>query len=199
MDAAPEIDAEVDESPGAAPRGERSIHVESSGAPADTHDDALPPSKSQRKRDMTALQRLGARLVDLPPDQLDSLGLPEPLRDALGFARKVTSHEGRRRHMQYIGKLMRNVDPEPIQRALDDAGGSSRAAVARMHQAEAWRERLIADDAALTELVAEHTQLDVQQLRALVRAARRERTSNGPPRQTRALYKLLHDVLQEPA
>ena len=129
----------------------------------------------------------------------DRLGLPEPLRDALAFARKVTSHEGRRRHMQYIGKLMRHVDAEPILRALDDATGSSRAAVARMHQAEAWRERLLADDNALTELVAEHAELDVQQLRTLVRAARRERTGNAPPRQTRALYKLLHDLLQEPA
>jgi len=195
MDAAPE----VDDVPGAGPGDERPAGAPGKGQTAEQHDDDLPPSKSQRKRDMTALQRLGARLVELPAEQLDRLELPEALRDALGFARKVTSHEGRRRHMQYIGKLMRTVDPEPIQRALDDATGSSRAAVARMHQAEAWRERLIADDDALTELVAEHARLDVQQLRALVRAARRERTSNAPPRQTRALYRLLHELLQEPA
>jgi len=203
MDAAPELD----DLPGAGPDGGRSYDVpdeataavRGDGARPEPHDDELPPSKSQRKRDMTALQRLGARLVGLSPEQLDRLGLPEPLRDALAFARKVTSHEGRRRHMQYIGKLMRHVDAEPILRALDDATGSSRAAVARMHQAEAWRERLLADDDALTELVAEHAELDVQQLRTLVRAARRERTSNAPPRQTRALYKLLHDLLQEPA
>ena len=202
MDAAPELD----DLPGAGPDGGRSndvpddatAAVRGDGLRPEPHDD-LPPSKSQRKRDMTALQRLGARLVGLTPEQLDRLGLAEPLRDALAFAPKVTSHEGRRRHMQYIGKLMRNVDPEPILRALDDATGSSRAAVARMHQAEAWRERLLADDDALTELVAEHAELDVQQLRTLVRAARRERTSNAPPRQTRALYKLLHDLLQEPA
>ena len=194
MDAAPE----VDDVPGAGPGRGRSGEAQGNEPPAETPVD-LPPSKSQRKRDMTALQRLGARLVDLPADQLDRLELPEVLRDALAFARKVTSHEGRRRHMQYIGKLMRNIDPEPLQRALDDATGSSRAAVARMHQAEAWRERLIADDDALTELVAEHAQLDVQQLRALVRAARRERTSQAPPKQTRALYQLLHELLQEPA
>ena len=193
-----EATPEVDDVPGAGPGHSRSAEVQGNDPLADSHDD-LPPSKSQRKRDMTALQRLGARLVALPADQLDRLDLPETLRDALAFARRVTSHEGRRRHMQYIGKLMRNVDPEPLQRALDDATGSSRAAVARMHQAEAWRERLIADDDALTELVAEHAQLDVQKLRALVRAARRERTSQAPPRQTRALYQLLHELLQEPA
>ena len=198
MDAAPE----VDDVPGAEPGRGRSAEVQGGDPPADMpvdQRDDLPPSKSQRKRDMTALQRLGARLVDLPAAQLDRLDLPEVLRDALAFARKVTSHEGRRRHMQYIGKLMRNIDPEPLQRALDDATGSSRAAVARMHQAEAWRERLIADDDALTALVAEHAQLDVRQLRALVRAARRERTSQAPPKQTRALYQLLHELLQESA
>ena len=167
---------------------------EADGAPAA---EALPPSKSQRKRDMTALQRLGTKLLELSPNRLESLGLPETLREALEFARHVTSHEGRRRHMQYIGKLMRGVDPEPLQRALDEAGGSSRAAVALMHRAEVWRERLLAEDEALTELVAAHPALDVQQLRSLVRAARRERAAGTPPRQARALYRLLHDVLRE--
>jgi ribosome-associated protein len=162
--------------------------------------DTLPPSKSQRKRDMAALQRLGAQLVALPPEKLDQLDLPESLREALDFAHRVTSHEGRRRHMQYIGKLMRTIDAEPLQRALDDATGSSRAAVALMHRAEAWRERLIEDDAALTDLVGAHAAVDVQQLRALVRAARRERSAAAAPRNARALYRALHQLLRaEPA
>jgi ribosome-associated protein len=167
---------------------------EADGAPAA---EALPPSKSQRKRDMTALQRLGAQLLELPPDRLERLDLPETLREALEFARHVTSHEGRRRHMQYIGKLMRSVDPEPLQRALDEASGKSRAAVTLMHRAEAWRERLVADDEALTELVAAHPALDVQQLRSLVRATRRERAAAAAPKQARALYRLLHEALRE--
>jgi ribosome-associated protein len=169
---------------------------EADGAPAA---EALPPSKSQRKRDMAALQRLGEQLLALPPDRLDRLELPEALRDALDFARRVTSHEGRRRHMQYIGKLMRSVDPEPLQQALDEASGSSRAAVALMHRAEVWRERLLADDAALTELVAAHPELDVQHLRTLVRGARRERTTAAAPKHARTLYRLLHDLLCQEA
>lgn len=156
---------------------------------------AEPPSKSQRKRDMTALQKLGIALADLPPDRLAALDIPEPLREALAFARRVTSHEGRRRHLQYIGKLMRTVDPAPLQEALDAASGASRAAVAQMHEAEHWRERLIADDDALTALVAEHPGIDVQQWRARVRAARRERDTGAAPRQARALYQDLHALL----
>src|SRR5512147_1877052 len=108
------------------------------------------PSKTQRKKDMHALQVLGQQLVDLSRDQLAKIDLPEELREAIDFAHRVTSHEGRRRHMQYIGKLMRQVDADEIRAAIGRATGESRVAVALMHLAERWRDRLLADDDALT-------------------------------------------------
>ena len=123
--------------------------------PHDTADEeTAPPSKSQRKRDMHALQVLGGELVRLRRDQLQRIELPEELREAIEFAHRVTSHEARRRHMQYLGKLMRQVDADAIRTALAQVTGESRAAVALMHLAERWRDRLIADDAALTEFIA---------------------------------------------
>jgi ribosome-associated protein len=153
------------------------------------------PSKTQRKKQMHALQLLGERLVTLSPDQLERIDLPEELREAIDFARGVTSHEGRRRHMQYLGKLMRRVDGEALREALGRATGESRAAVALMHHAERWRDRLLADDAALTEFMAEHPGADAQWLRAAIRAARREHDAQQAPRHSREIYRWLHDRL----
>jgi ribosome-associated protein len=158
-------------------------------------DDAAAPSKSQRKRDMPALQALGAELVELRRDQLQRIDLPDELREAVEFAHRVTSHEGRRRHMQYLGKLMRQVDADSIRAAIDNATGESRAAVALMHLAERWRDRLLEDDVALTEFVAAHPAADVQWLRATIRAARRENAAQQGPRHARELYRWLHDQL----
>ena len=153
------------------------------------------PSKTQRKKEMHALQTLGQQLVDLSRDQLARVDLPEELREAIDFAHKVTSHEGRRRHMQYIGKLMRRVDADEIRAAIGRATGDSRAAVALMHFAERWRDRLLADDDALTEFMAERPGADVQWLRATIRAARRELAAAQPPKHARELYRWLHDEL----
>jgi ribosome-associated protein len=155
-----------------------------------------PPSKTQRKKDMHALQALGEQLVRLRRDQLQRIELPESLREAIEFAHRVTSHEARRRHMQYVGKLMRQADAEALREALAQVTGESRASVALMHHAERWRERLLADDAALTEFVADHPAADVQWLRATIRAARREIASQRPPRHARELYRWLHDQLE---
>jgi ribosome-associated protein len=152
-------------------------------------------SKTQRKKQMHALQLLGERLVSLTRDQLERIDLPEELREAINFARGVTSHEGRRRHMQYLGKLMRRVDGEALREALGRATGESRAAVALMHHAERWRDRLLADDAALTEFMAEHPGADAQWLRAAIRAARREHDAQQAPRHSREIYRWLHDLL----
>lgn len=154
------------------------------------------PSKSQLKRDMHALQALGVELVGLRRDQLQRIDLPPELRDAIEFAHRVTSHEARRRHMQYLGKLMRQVDAGAVRTAMDRVTGDSRAAVALMHLAERWRDRLIADDAALTEFVAEHPDADVQWLRSTIRAARREAAAQRAPRHARELYRWLHDHLE---
>ena len=100
------------------------------------------PSKSQRKRDMTALQALGAELVALSADQLDRVELPERLREAIVEARQIKSFEARRRQLQYIGKLMRDVDAEPIRMTLEQWRGSAREATAQQHAVERWRDRL---------------------------------------------------------
>jgi len=165
------------------------------------HDDSElqatePPSKTQRKKEMHALQALGEQLVRLRRDQLQRIELPDALREAIEFAHRVTSHEARRRHMQYVGKLMRQADAEALRQALAQVTGESRASVALMHHAERWRERLLADDAALTEFVADHPAADVQWLRAAIRAARREIASQRPPRQARELYRWLHEQLE---
>jgi ribosome-associated protein len=157
------------------------------------------PSKSQRKRDMTALQDLGAELVALAPEPLRRLELPDELRQAIEAARRITAHEGRRRQLQYVGKLMRRVDPEPIRAALEMLSGKSRAATELLHRCERWRDRLLDDDAALTEWLAAHQDGDVQRLRALIRAARRERATAAAPKSARELYRLLKAVLESDA
>jgi len=153
-----------------------------------------PISKSQHKRDMAALRDLGASLLDLPQARVDALPLDEKLAGALRDARRITSHEARRRQVQYIGKLMRDQDPAPIRAALAEAAGQSASARARQRQLEQWRERLIRDDAALTEFAGEHPAADVQVLRTLIRNARKEIAGAHPPRAQRELFRLLREL-----
>lgn len=159
-------------------------------------DDARP-SKTQRKREMLALQELGAELLALNDEQLAALALPDNLRDALAAAKRITRFEARRRQLQYIGKLMRAVDPEPIRARLDLWKTPAREHTARLHQIEHWRERLLAGEAAVAEFIERHPHADAQQLRALVRGTLRERNANQPPRSYRALFQLLRDILAE--
>jgi ribosome-associated protein len=164
--------------------------------PADeTPDDERPPSKSQVKREMHALRDLGAALIELNPARLAEIDMPDTLRNAVLEAQRITAHGGKKRQMQYIGKLMRDVDPAPIQAKLDVWSGQSRLATAQMHLVERWRDRLLADDAALTELLAAHPQADSQQLRNLIRNTKREREANKPPRAYRELFAALKIVL----
>jgi ribosome-associated protein len=151
------------------------------------------PSKSQRKRQMTALQALGGSLLRLSAAELARVELPEPLREAIAEMARVRSHEGRRRQLQYIGKLMRQVDPEPLAAAIADATGESRQAVALMHRCERLRDRLLVDDTALADVMAELPGTDAQQLRSTIRAARREHEQGLPPRHARQLYRWLHE------
>lgn len=151
------------------------------------------PSKSERKREMTALQELGASLLRLTAAELARIDLPEPLREAIGEMARIGSHEARRRHLQYIGKLMRQVDPLPLRSAIDDATGESKEAVALMHRCERLRDALLADDAALEGVLADLPGADAQPLRATIRAARREHKDGRPPKHARQLYRWLHD------
>ena len=153
-------------------------------------------SKTQRKKQMHALQELGEQLVGLNRDQLARLGLPDQLHEAVDVAHRITSHEARRRHMQYLGKLMRQVDADAVRAALDLVSGESRAAVSLMHRAETWRGRLLDDDQALTTWIAEHPEADAQWLRSAIRSARRERELQLPPKHARELYRRLHEQLE---
>lgn len=155
------------------------------------------PSKTQRKKEMLALQDLGAELLTLSDDQLASVPLPESLRDAVLEARRITDFEGRRRQLQYVGKLMRSTDAAPIRERVDAFRASSRENTARLREIERWRERLIEDDGAVAALVDGYPHADTQQLRALARNARREREENRPPRSYRALFKALRALLEE--
>jgi ribosome-associated protein len=155
-------------------------------------------SKSRRKQIMHDLQELGEALVELPKDKLQQLDLPENLRDAVLEARRITAHGGRRRQLQYIGKLMRTVDAEPIQAKLDQWNGNHAESTALMHRLENWRQRLIEDDAALAEFLAQHPAIDVQHLRTLIRNARKEAQLNRPPKSSRELFRLLRDALPSP-
>ena len=155
-------------------------------------------SKTQRKNEMHALQDIGEQLVALNAERLKKLQLPEGLLDAVVEAKRLTRHEAIRRQLQFIGKLMRDVDPAPIKAQLDAWNGASREETARLHLVERWRERLLQDDHAIAELATEHAGADLQQIRTLVRNARREHTAGKPPKSSRALFKLLREaILQE--
>ena len=154
-------------------------------------------SKTKKKRAVEELQSLGAALVALPPAQVDALAIPAELAGAVREAQRIRSHEARRRQLQYIGKLMRGIDPEPVRVALAALAGNSAAARARQRRIENWRERLIAYDAALTAFAGEHAGADLQALRALIRNARKEIAETRPPRAQRELFRLLRACLHD--
>ena len=161
-------------------------------------DDDLPRSKSQRKRDMHALQDLGTELEALAKDRLARVPMPEALADAIHQARRINSHEGKRRQMQFVGKIMRGLDDDEvdaIKRALEGFKGTSKAETARMHLIERWRELLLADDAALTRFLGEHPDVDVQAVRNIIRNARREKEQGKPPRYYRELFQAIKSAL----
>jgi ribosome-associated protein len=157
----------------------------------ETPDSAL--SKTQRKNEMNALQELGEELMKLSRGQLEKMDLPDRLFKELLEAQRITAHGAIRRQRQFIGKLMRDVETEPIIEYLAALRGESDAAKADFHAVERWRERLLADDAALTEWLARHPDGDAQQLRQLIRNARREASENKPPKSSRILFRLLRD------
>jgi ribosome-associated protein len=159
--------------------------------------DEAPISKTQRKKAVHMLQALGEELVELNDDQLMAIALPEALRDAVMAARRITKFEGKRRQLQYIGKLMRRVEVEPIRAALDAVLAGSRRQIAAHKRIEAWRERLLAGPGALDELLAEYPGADAQRLRALVRGALRERDAGSPPRSYRELYQALLEIVEK--
>jgi len=152
------------------------------------------PSKSQLKREMTALQDLGAELVALSKERLAKIEMPERLRDALLEAQRITKHEARRRQMQYIGKIMRDVDAAPLRAAMDEINGVSKAATIRQHQLERLRTRLMEDEAVFSEVAHDYPGADMQHLRQLRRNALKEAQQGKPPRAYRELFRELREL-----
>ena len=154
-------------------------------------------SKTRRKQEMRELQELGVELLALDDKELDALELPETLHDALRQARRITQHEARRRQLQYIGKLMRRVDPGPIRAVLDERRARARAETAVFRRAEAWRERLLNDPDSLAQLLAEHPAADSARFRSLAESARRERSEGSAPHNHKELFRALREVLED--
>jgi ribosome-associated protein len=155
------------------------------------------PSKSQKKRAMLSLQATGAALVELNDTQLMSLDLPDELAAALTEMRRTKSHEGKRRQLQYIGRIMRQVDGEAIAAKLEQMKQPARDEVARLHRAEQWRDRLLSDADALAEFAALRPDADPAPLGKLVQKAREERAKSRPPRAYRELFRALSEWLKD--
>ena len=149
------------------------------------------------KRESDALQKLGADLVAEARDRVKRVPMPEDVRDAILDCQQITNHEGRRRALQYVGKKMRSLDEAEIaaiQRTVDSWRGLSKADTAAMHSLEKRREKLLKDDNALTELMVKNPELDVQQLRTLIRNARKEVAESKPPKAYREIFQILKQL-----
>jgi ribosome-associated protein len=157
----------------------------------------LPASKTRRKREMHALQDIGEQLVQLDPKRLKELDLPETLADAVLEAKRMRKHGAIRRQMQFIGKLMRDLDAAPITQKLAAWNGLALQQTAWLHQLERWRERLLSDEQALAELGQKFPAANLQQLRALIRNAQKERLASKPPKSFRALFQELQKFIPQ--
>ena len=177
----------------------------------------LPPSRSEKKRQSIALQNMGEELTRLGPQEVKNLDLPADLKEALQLYARIGDHEGRRRQMQFIGRVMREIDPAPIRAMLDARREVSAAATAALHQAEQWRDRLLtADQGELASLVetlltaralpeqdAEEPEaagkaamLGQDELLTMALAARKEAAENTSPQVRRALFRAIHGMLK---
>jgi ribosome-associated protein len=159
-------------------------------------EEAGPPSKTQRKRAMEELQALGEELVELAPDRLKKIDLPEDLRTAVRAAQRMTRHdEARRRQLQYIGRVMRDIDdPEPIRHSLAALRGDSAEETGRLHRIERLRTALLADESVLYGIAEDFPAVDLQHLRSLRRAALNEQEQGKPPRNYRAIFQFLKEL-----
>ena len=177
----------------------------------------LPPSRSEKKRQSLALQNMGEELTRLGPQEVKNLDLPADLKEALQLYARIGDHEGRRRQMQFIGRVMREIDPAPIRAMLDARREVSAAATAALHQAEQWRDRLLTADqgelAGLVETLLTARALPEQdtevpegagkaalpgqeELLTMTLAARKEAAENTSPQARRALFRAIHGMLK---
>ncbi|NOT15497.1 MAG: DUF615 domain-containing protein [Methylotenera sp.] len=156
-------------------------------------------SKTQLKAQADAQQALGVRLCELSKEKLAKLDLPEALLTAVLESKKITANGAMRRHKQYLGRLMREIDTAPIEDQLAKWDGKHTAENAYFHGLERWRDRMISDVNVLNEFIAQHPQTDplaIQQLRTLVRNAQKELAASKSPKSSREIFKLLRELTQ---
>jgi ribosome-associated protein len=165
----------------------------------DEAEENFGPSKSALKREMIALQKLGVELVALSRDQLKKIDLPERLRDAILDAQRFTQHEAHRRQLQYIGKIMRDIDAAPLQAALDEINGISTAATLRLQRLERLRAQLMEDESVCSDIARDYPGADIQLLRQLRRNAIKEAHQNKPPGAYRELFRVLREMQKNAA
>jgi ribosome-associated protein len=163
--------------------------------PSAASDKAEPPvSKTQRKHAMLALQELGETLT-VSPARLSALALPERLAEAITTARKLTRHEARRRQLQFVGRLMRDIDPAPIEAQLANWAVAPNREKARIASVERWRTDLLENPSALDELCAQAPGVDRPRLAALIARATHERSRGAPPHAFRELFREINTLL----
>ena len=155
------------------------------------------PSKSELKRQMTERQKLAEVLATLSSDALKTIPMDEAIKVAIAQTHQIKSFEAIRRHKQYLGKLMRFLEQEEldaIQNRLDAIQGVSKAETAKLHYLEGYRDRLIADDAAFTKMIEQYPDMDIQNMRTLIRNARKEKEQNKPPKAYREIFRVLKEM-----
>lgn len=153
-------------------------------------------SKSERKREMTALQKLGERLAELSPEQVEKIEIPRELQEALLLARTLKNHSALSRQRQYIGVLMRRFDTGPLKQAIDDIDRGQKSKVREFHQLELLRDSLVdGDDTVFDEIVRRFPDADQQRLRQIARSARKEKKENKPSKHSRVLFNYLRGLL----
>lgn len=162
-------------------------------------DDELPKSKTQVKKEMLALQELGEKLTELTPAQQARIPMGDKLSKAVTEARKITQNSARKRHFQFIGKLMRNADSDAIAQAFEAVREDQHKSIRQHHQIEQWRDRLLNDDSALSSFIEQFPDCDRQQLRQLLRASQKEIHQEGPPTNTRKLFRFVRTCFETKA
>jgi len=155
-----------------------------------------PPSKTQLKAEADEKQALGEALLTLRTDLMVRLDLPDKLLDALKEAKRITNFEGRRRQMQFIGKLMRTLDMTPIRAAIDEQANGSADLTLALHLAEQWRDKLMESDDALSQWLTDYPATDSQQLRALIRQARKDMAKPETPGEAPRHAKSYREIFQ---
>ncbi|MBD1574496.1 ribosome-associated protein [Vibrio sp. S17_S38] len=163
-------------------------------APWEEEEEIIWVSKTEMKEDMSALQALGEELVGLKSSSLDKFPISDDLRQAIDNAQRF-KNEAKRRQLQYIGKLMRQIDPAPIQAELDRLRNKHSQATAELHKLEQTRDRIVTDvDSAIENVMDLYPDADRQRLRQLARQAQKEKASNKPPKASREIFQILKEL-----